>query len=854
MTTRSRPGVTGRPDVARWPARTIAPGPLRVAMAVVVLAIVGICGFSGIARVGQPFAGFFVWENGFVPAVGLPTWNGSASGLIYHSWLESIDGRPFDTVSALTSAVAERPIGSPVALEASFEGRRYQVAVPTQRFDFEAFAVSTGVFLFDAVVLAVLGVVMLWVKPGDAGAQAVAAFAFVQALFLATSIDLFGPYRFRSLYFFFAGLTPTATLWMLSRFPLQRTRHAWENAALGVALAASLAFGILSNLWFFTNRAGLLALDTLIHMAMAASALSAFAFFAWHFRRATNQLVRQRCKVVLLGSLGSFLPTMVFLVAFYGGLMSLPFNFLAVPFVLFPIGIGYAVAKHDLFDVDTIIKRTVVYATLSTMVFGFYSAAIGVFDFVFSNATPVASRTAEGVVILFLVLATNPSRQRIQEIVNRLYDRRRYEYRDVVRSASRAFTTILGFDTLMPAVLTLIDETLQPTFADIYTMDWSGIPRLRGRLTHAPGDTAEVHAIAVEVLEPTLSALAVEAARREILTDPAAIGAVSGVDTSGWIDEGAGSSLAAGMALEGHPVGLVLVGPRRAGGLYTKEDIDLLRTIASQLAIALRNAESFKTIESLNQDLEGKNVALHDALVDLRQAQDELIIKERLAAVGEIAGAVAHTIRNPLAGMRATAQQASIELGEHPSAELVDFFVRETDRLSARIDALLDFSRPFHRDAKPSSLGDIAREAVSQVRARAAAKQQVINVETAAQATLAPIDPVLFEQLTIELLANAVDAAPEGGRIAIAVGSADGIAWLEVRDSGPGIAAAKRDELFRLFFTTKPRGTGIGLATVKKIADAHGGSVAVTTAPEGGACFRVEVPDRLAQASYLESR
>ncbi len=814
-----------------------------LALLLVSAAIVGVCGYSALARIGQPFPGFFVWENGFVPAVGLSSWPGAQAGLRYHSWIERVEGEPFHTAHQIEDEVASRSPGSPIRYEARHEDELSELVVHTETFRLGHFAASTGVFLFDAVVLLLLAATMFYVGLSDPGARAVGLFALAQALYLAMSIDLFGPYRFRELYFFAAGFTPTATLFMISRFPVERRVSRVENALLVLAAAASVTFGLLSHAFFFTNREGLLGLDRLVHLAMAAGALVAFGFFTWHLRRGRSDAVRRRCQVVLLATLGGFLPTAVFLFAFYVGGVSLPFNFLAVPFVLFPIGIGYAVARHDLFDVDTVVKRTIVYTTLSGAVFAAYSIAINAFDAMFENATPLASRVAEGTFIVLLILAFDPSRRRMQDVVNRLYDRRRWVYRDVVRSAVRAFSTILDLEKLIPTVLALVDDTVQPTFAGIYTMTDGAAPRLRGALLHAPGSSAsiDVHRDGAEA--PELGDLALRAAESEVLTSQ---------DPGGASLDDTGASVALGLALEGKPTGLLLVGPHRSGGRYTREDVDLLRTIAGQLAVAMQNAESFRTIDTLNRDLAGKNVELGGALDELRHAQDELVIKERLAAIGEIAGAVAHTIRNPLAGMRAAAQQAHIELESHPAGELVEYFVRETDRLSSRIDSLLDFARPYHVAPQPSSLAEIGLRAADQVRGRASSRR--IRIEVSAGDAPAFVDPVLFEQLAVELIANAVDASPDDSVVAVATGRHGSSSFLEVCDHGPGIPEERRERMFRMFFTTKPKGTGVGLATVRRIADAHRATIHVDDAPGGGARLRVSVPDAEAQDSYFESR
>jgi signal transduction histidine kinase len=105
------------------------------------------------------------------------------------------------------------------------------------------------------------------------------------------------------------------------------------------------------------------------------------------------------------------------------------------------------------------------------------------------------------------------------------------------------------------------------------------------------------------------------------------------------------------------------------------------------------------------------------------------------------------------------------------------------------------------------------------------------------------VDVALFEQVAVELVANAIDASPENSKVEITIGTDDGrTAWFSVSDRGAGIPEDKKPRIFDLFFTTKKTGTGFGLATVRKIVDRHGGSVEVDAADGKGARFTVRLP------------
>ncbi|MBI5507087.1 MAG: GAF domain-containing protein [Deltaproteobacteria bacterium] len=834
-------------------ARLLAPGLPRVAAAIAALVIVSVCGFNSVRSIGHPFPGFFVWENLFVPAVGSSSWPGVKSGLLYHSWLLSADGLALANAGDLSRVLADKKPGDVVVYEAEHAGVRYAVSVPVSVFGLREYVESTGIYLIDAVALMVLAVVILYLKPSGADANALFVFATALGLYLATSIDLFGPYLFRGAYFFFFGAAPTSALYVVSHFPVGRRRRRYEDALLLLALTASIAFGIASNLAFYGHRETLLRLDRLFHVYVASSIVAAVAFFAWHFHTASDHAVRQRTKVVLVSSLGAFLPA-VALFAVYAGLVAIPLNLLTVFFVLFPVGIGYAIARHDLFDIDRLIKRALAYVMLSAAVLGTYGLTITLLEAMFENLTGTAERLTSGLVVLALLLLFNPSRERTQAFVDRLYDRRRYEYRDVVRAASRRFSSILDFESLARAALELIDETVQPVSAEIFTLDDGGRPIRRALLLdHAPGSTAARIEIA-DRPAPELNEVAALLREQDLLTG----GMAQNDDDTGG-DGGAAADanrrydgavlareFATSMKLEGRLTGFVAVGSKRAGGYHTADDAELLRTMSNQLAIALENAQAYKTIGLLNQDLAAKARALVGANAELRQAQDQLVHSERLAAIGELAGAVAHAMRNPLAAIKMAAEFGGMEFENQPAAENFADIRSEATRLERRITDLLDFARPFEPNPERVDLRAVVARAVEISRSKAAQKNVRLQLENEGdEKLLADLDVSLFEQVVVELVANAIDASPENDCIVVATGRSaeDGVAtlWASVRDNGPGIPLEKRARIYDLFFTTKKTGTGFGLATVKKIVDRHGGTIALQVGENGGTTFTVRV-------------
>jgi two-component system, NtrC family, sensor histidine kinase PilS len=168
--------------------------------------------------------------------------------------------------------------------------------------------------------------------------------------------------------------------------------------------------------------------------------------------------------------------------------------------------------------------------------------------------------------------------------------------------------------------------------------------------------------------------------------------------------------------------------------------------------------------------------------------------------------------------------------------------LRETARLDQLLGRFLEFTRPAPPHKRPADLGVLAAETLDVFAGDPAAAE--IRIERELSSAPVECDPDQLRQVLWNLLSNAAQAVREGGgRIRVACrAEGAGAATLAVEDDGPGIAAADLARIFTPFFTTKATGTGLGLAVVQRIVDAHGGSVAVQSLPGAGARFAVRLP------------
>lgn len=225
----------------------------------------------------------------------------------------------------------------------------------------------------------------------------------------------------------------------------------------------------------------------------------------------------------------------------------------------------------------------------------------------------------------------------------------------------------------------------------------------------------------------------------------------------------------------------------------------------------------------------------------MRDQQQRLVEGERLAIVGEMASAVAHSIRNPLAAIR-TSVELALDRDPGRFREPGEDIMAEVDKVEAWIRELLEFSRPGSVKREVIDLNQVLRQAVESVARESARKEIVVQGTYAEPAPRARGDAALLAQVLQSIVGNALDALPAGGRLEVGTRSETGRPEIVVRDHGPGIAAADLDRVFKPFFTTKPRGVGLGLPLARRLVERMDGQLHLASTVGQGTTVRILLP------------
>ncbi len=271
-----------------------------------------------------------------------------------------------------------------------------------------------------------------------------------------------------------------------------------------------------------------------------------------------------------------------------------------------------------------------------------------------------------------------------------------------------------------------------------------------------------------------------------------------------------------------------------------------VRDMATRLDqdVASVSLEADGDLRGLDQQLDYVVRRVEEVTERQQRHQREMLRAEQLSAVGQLAASVAHEVRNPLTAVKMLVEVALRAHNRKPlGLDDLQVIHREVARLEQTVQGLLDFARPPAPQRSECDLRQAVAEAVELVKARARQQKVEVVVRVPGAEVRGSVDRDQFRTVLVNLLLNALDAMPQGGRLEVRLDDAPaGGIRLTVADSGGGIAPEVADRLFTPFVSTKPTGTGLGLSISRRIVEEHGGRLTADNRPEGGACFTIALP------------
>ena len=228
----------------------------------------------------------------------------------------------------------------------------------------------------------------------------------------------------------------------------------------------------------------------------------------------------------------------------------------------------------------------------------------------------------------------------------------------------------------------------------------------------------------------------------------------------------------------------------------------------------------------------------------LERMASQLDVAARLAAISKLTSGAAHEIKNPLnaIALRLDLLRAKLGAPEEELASEIDILSREVMRLNRVVKTFLDFSRPIEVHFQEADLAALAKEVVDLMTPQARSARIAVALEVPSVPVCLRADPDMIKQAILNLVTNSMEAMRDGGKLRVRVEQPEGSVALEIADSGPGIPERLREKIFQVSFTTKARGSGIGLAMTYRAVQLHNGTIAFTSEEGKGTTFRLLFP------------
>jgi signal transduction histidine kinase len=556
--------------------------------------------------------------------------------------------------------------------------------------------------------------------------------------------------------------------------------------------------------------------------------------------------------LVLTGVLVSFLPVALFTFANLFAPVRWPMSLAMVWFIVFPLCVGYGIVRGRLFDVRGVARSSAAYGVATLAITGIFASLITFADTAFRQVNVNASSPWFSVVFLFFaILAFNPLRNRLQSLVDRVFDRDRAGYRSAVREISEAMVSMLSLNEISERLLLAVTETMGVERAMVLLLD-DEERKLRSVAWRGDweGD-ARSYEIAVDhpigkhlwMRRQELARIdfddTIDPETREVCWD---------------VFDALEVRLLVPILFGVDLLGVIAVGAKLSGDRLGTDDRQLLRTLANQSAIAIENAKVFDEIAKLNETLEAR---VDERTRELKATQTQLMQSEKMRSLGQLVAGVAHELNNPIGVVHANlpllnefigklvrAQEEGGDPGKpHETIRKLLARSREgTERVKKIVMDLRTFSRMDQAELSDADLNDALERTIGLMEPQF--KGGIELVKDLGELPLVRCYPAQLNQVFMNLLMNATDVLDDRGTVKVASRSLPEGVEITITDDGPGIPPEVRERIFEAFFTTKPvgKGTGLGLSISRGIVDRHGGTLSVDCPPDGGTRFTIELP------------
>ncbi len=504
---------------------------------------------------------------------------------------------------------------------------------------------------------------------------------------------------------------------------------------------------------------------------------------------------------------------------------------------IFSLFVAYAIARHGLFDIRLIVARSIAYLLLISTLIGLYTIVVfGVTTSIFAEDSVFVRQIVPIAAALFLAGTAPYFRRIFDRITNRVFYRDAYEPQAFLDQLNQELVNNIELAVLLRQTAQVMENNLKCSSCRVVVMETDNSDiRIFG--------TAESRLDKQEIVE--LRDELTKEHKKIVVSDDLENHRRELQKTMTKYDISVAVSLMAGSGVHKKPLAYLLLGPKKSGNIYNKQDLKIVEIIADELIIAIQNALRFEEIQGFAATLQEK---VNQATDKLQKTNRKL--RELDETKDEFISMASHQLRTPLTSVKGYMSMViDGDAGElkKQQKQLLDQAFVSSQRMVYLIADLLNVSRlktgKFIIDAHPTDLAEVVEGEISQLRETAKRKNLKLIYDKPAKFPKLMLDETKIRQVIMNFADNAIYYTPSGGEVTIELKEDKNSIYFTVKDNGIGVPKKEKEHMFTKFYRAKnarkarPDGTGLGLFMAKKVVDAQGGHILFESEEGKGSTF-----------------
>ncbi len=567
-------------------------------LAVMIISFVGASGW-----INKSFPGFLVYEFPFTGSYSMKDWSGREKGIKPFQRIVSINEHPVWHQKDVMDAVRHQEPGTTVTYAIESGGEVSDFKVPVEVFSLRDFLLVFLMTYIGGVAVFGLGFAVFFLKPDVSTSWVFFLYCLFLSLYMITAFEIQSTYMLVEFHYLALCLMPACLFHLCLIFPERKRLLArWPLAEYLVYLPALIfTMGYETYIFHFVEILRSNALPWLpSYKKMAAvnrwfglfCVISAIGFVVHSMVRANAIQARQRARMILFGVTIAFAPPILIMMLGVVFNFTFPWNFLVFFVIVFPAAVAYSITRHNLFEADAIIRRTVGYAVVTAIIVGAYSGTsaglnllMGKYEVGHSQAFPI-------LFTLGFILIFNPLRARVQRVVDRIFFRAEYDRGAIVERVGRAITSLMEFGQILQRLtLTFVDDMFVST-SSIMLLNTAGTGYL---VQQADGDAGQqISGLKIDAHHPLMEIIGRQKkalTKYDVMEDPK----YRDVSRSCIDDfDSLHANIVFPLLFQDQLIGIITLGEKKSGKVFNHDDVELLSTLAHQGAVAIENARLFK--------------------------------------------------------------------------------------------------------------------------------------------------------------------------------------------------------------------------------------------------------------------